>query len=217
MDILQWLFIIGVAITIIFLICSVYFFITFIMSKSNIKKTGTASKQKKAKKRISRLKKQKNKALIRGITCLLLGAMVGSLSAYVTYYQATNLSTEDMENIKDGFYYLRDLEKELEGIQKGKTDEEKANQTINFVVTSLAGYSVKKASTLNTIDGQRVLNRYYQGMSELGINVSRKSAMLSSDKLSLKEALSDIQKIKNYEKQVLIFYKVDESILESKR
>ena len=217
MEILQWVFMIGVAITIIFLIFSIYNLVMSFIKSRNIKKIEVDSRQRKKKKLIMRLKKEKKRNLFQFILFFLVAIATGTGSAYVTYYQATNLSKEDMANITDGFYYLRDLKTELEEIQKGKVEVEKAEQTINFVVTSLAGYSVKKASTLNTVEGQRVLNRYYLGMAELGINVSRNSASLISNPDILKESLEDINKIQSYQKKALIFYKVDVPSLESEK
>lgn len=180
----------------------------------------TRTKNKRKKKKIVNqlaLMKKKKKQTRRNILIFSLASLIFSgASYYVTYYQATNLSMEDTQNITDGFYYLRDLKTELEAIQAGKA-EESSKQTITFVVTSLAGYSVKKANTLNTIEGQSVLNRYYNAMSELGINVSRRASDLYHDPETIKESLADIEKVVGYQRSVFAFFKVDESVLQAEK
>jgi len=81
----------------------------------------------------------------------------------------------------------------------------------------LSSYSIKQASTVNTIEGQMLLNRYYNSMSELGINISRNSTLLLSEDDVLEEALADVKKIQLYQKKVLDFYKVNTSALEAQK
>lgn len=222
MEILQWIFIIGVAITIISIIFACYFLFYLInqirkIKKEKQKKVPNKRHRKKQKRYIEEMHLKKNSAIKKLLGFTLLAILVGALSGYVTYYQATNLSEADTNNITDGFYYLRDLENELKAIQEGQIENENNQQTINFVVTSLAGYSVIKANTLNTIEGQRVLNRYYGAMAELGINISRNSLLLSTDEKILKASLEDVKKVQEYQKKALEFFKVDKSVLEAQK
>lgn len=221
MEILQWIFIIGVAITIIFIIFILYFFFSFINQGKQISKEENRGQGRRKRKKQKRLLEElylKRKISVRNMFFSFLLAMVFGLgSGYVTYYQATNLSDEDMTSISDGFYYLRDLKGELEAIQSGDGDIEKSKQTINFIVTSLAGYSVKQASTFNTVDGQRILNRYYKAMAELGINVSRNSTTMLTDEVILTESLTDLEKVQTYQKKALDFFKIDASALEAQK
>lgn len=217
MEVLQWIFIIGVAITIISIIFVLYFLLYFVNQTRKLKKIQTKRNSKKQKRLIKDLQQTKKSAIKKILGFTAFAILVGSLSGYTTYYQATNLSEADMSHISDGFYYLRDLEEELKQIQEDTTDEEQNQQTINFVVTSLAGYSVIKANTLNTIEGQRILNRYYSAMAELGINISRNSLLLSTDEKIMKESLEDIAKVQSYQKKALDFFKVDKSALEAQK
>ena len=137
-------------------------------------------------------------------------------SSYLVYYQATNLSDEDMGNIIDGYYYLLDLEQELEAFQ-GEKMEPEHTKTLNFLVISLAGYSVKSASTLNTVEGQRLLNRYYKEMAEFGINVSRRSDSLTEDSELVTESLADLEKVQGHQANVLKFFKVNEEALKAQK
>lgn len=222
MDVLQWVFLVGVSLAILSLILTLYFVVSFFAQGKKIKKmAGTRIKNKRKKKKImtqlSLMKKQKKKVGRNILIFSMVSLLSSGASYYVTYYQATNLSVEDTQNLTDGFYYLRDLQTELEAIQAGKADGARSKQTIAFVVTSLAGYSVKQANTLNTIEGQSVLNRYYNAMSELGINVSRRTSQLADNSEVLKESMKDIEKVMGYQSQAFSFFKVDESVLQSEK
>lgn len=222
MEILQWAFIVGISLAIISLIFILYFIASFISQGKGIKKaqpikTKNKRKKKKLANELDKMKVKRKKARRNIIIFLLLAVSFAGGSYYITYYQSTNLSVEDTQNITDGFYYLRDLQQELEAIQSGETDEAKSKQTITFIVTSLAGYSVKKANTLNTIEGQRALNRYYSSMSELGINISRRATQLYTDPDVIAESLTDIEKTTGHQRQAFKFFKVDESALQSEK
>ncbi|NKC68430.1 hypothetical protein [Vagococcus fluvialis] len=219
MDFLQWLFIIGIATTIISIMLALYFLLFFIKQKNEINKEKNRMKgrRKRNKKLLKELQQKQKKSIKNMIYFFIFALLLGSGSAYISYYQATNLSDDDMANISDGFYYLSDLQEALEGIQSQEIDPEDSQQTINFIVTSLAGYSVKKGSTLNTIEGQRVLNKYYKAMSELGLNISHNSVNLFTDESIINESLLDLKKVQFYQKKVLEFFKIDSSALEAKK
>lgn len=216
MDVLQWVFIIGIAITIISFILVLYYLFQALYLGKNIRRQNNNGKRKR-KSLLAKLKVKRKKHIQKLLVFLILGILAGAGSAYVTYYQSTNLSKEDTYNLTDGYYYLRDLKNELEDMKAGKIDADKSKQTINYVVTSLAGYSVKKASTLNTVEGQRVLNRYYQSMSELGINISKNSGNLIEDQKVLNDSLTDIEKAQTFQKKAMDFFKVDVSVLEKQK
>ncbi|WP_314062794.1 hypothetical protein [uncultured Vagococcus sp.] len=222
MDLLQWAFIVGVSLGILSLIFTLYFVFSHTSQRKKIKQTATTRTKNKRKKKkmlnqLSVMKKNSQKTFRCVLLFSLLSVAFSGMSYYVTYYQATNLSAEDTQNITDGFYYLRDLKGELEEIQDGSANEESSKQTLAFIVTSLAGYSVKKANTLNTTEGQSVLNRYYNAMSELGINVSRRGPQLANTPEILKESLDDIDKVMGYQTKAFTFFKVDESVLQAEK
>lgn len=216
MGVLQWVFIIEVAITIISFILVLYYAFQILYVGKKIKKQNNNGKRKR-KSILNKLKTKRKKHNKKLLVFLILGILLGTGSAYVSYYQSTNLSKEDASNLIDGYYYLRDLKNELEGMKARKTEVDKSKQTINHVVTSLAGYSVKTASTINTVEGQRVLNRYYQAMSELGINISRNSGGLAEEQTLLNDSLTDIEKVQTFQKKAMIFFKVDASLLEKQK
>lgn len=222
MDVLQLVFIIGISLAIISIIFTLYYLFSFISNGGKLKhfaskQTKNRKKMKKQAKQIEQMKKKNRKALKNTMIFMVLSIGFAGSSYYVTYYQSTNLSVEDTQNISDGFYYVRDLKEELENLQSGQADVEGSKQTITFIVTSLAGYSVKKAKTLNTVDGQLVLNRYYTAMSELGINVSRQSSQLFSDTEVVSELLKDTDKVLGYQRKALTFFKIDESMLQAEK
>lgn len=222
MDVLQWVFIIGISLTILSVMLTGYFVVQFITKGSKAKslKSLTTKSKRKKKKQATEFKQAKQgqkKALRNMVIWLVLSSGFAGGAYYVTYYQSTNLSLEDTQAITDGYYYLRDLKTELEGIQGGSVEEEKSKQTLTFVATSLAGYSVKKANTLNTVDGQSVLNKYYHTLSELGINLSRQSSTLLTNAEGVADLLKDVEKAGSYQRKAFKFYKVDESALQAEK
>lgn len=222
MDVLQWVFIIGISLTILSAMMTGYFVIVFITKGRQVKSlesltTKSKRKKKKYAPKMKQVAQQQKKALKKVFLFLVLSSWLAGGAYYVTYYQSTNLSLEDTQAITDGFYYLRDLKTELEGIQAGTAEEAKSKQTMTFIATSLAGYSVKKANTLNTVEGQSVLNKYYHTLSELGINLSRQSATLLTNAESVADLLKDVEKATTYQRKALKFYKVDESALQAEK
>jgi len=212
MDKLQWIFVGGVSITITAFIFFLYFLFSYGVLKKKIKRDQTLQDETTFEK----IKKRKQRSLKNIWILVILTLITGSCSGYIAYYQATNLSDADSVNLSEGYYYLSDLKEDLETIQS-EEDTEKVQQSISFIATAMSSYSIKKASTFNTVDGQRVLNRYYSAMAELGINISRDSNVLTNNSKVLTETLQDVEKVQEYQKNVLDFFKVNVSALEAQK
>lgn len=210
---LQWIFIGSVSVTLLSFIFFLYFFISSIFISKKVKQKSKVQDGITDQQLRHRMKKHITKTLI----FLMLMLVSGSGSAYIAYYQATNLSDTDSVNLSEGFFYLSDLKKELEKMQDGEEDEEKSQSSLNYMTTAMSSYSIKKASVMNTVEGQRILNQYYQGIAELGININRTSRTLSSNPEAIIEAIEDIEKLQAYQEKVLEFYQVNIAALESQK
>lgn len=210
---LQWIFIGSVSVTLLSFIFFLYFFISYIFISKKVKQNSEVQDDITDQQLRHHMKKYIKKTLI----FLMLMLVSGSGSAYIAHYQATNLSDTDSLNLSEGFFYLSDLKKELEKMQDGEEDEVKSQSTINHITTAMSSYSIKKASAMNTVEGQRILNRYYQAMAELGLNISRESRTLSSDPEAITESLEDIEKLQTNQEKVLEFYQVDIAALEAQK
>lgn len=210
---LQWLFIGSVSVTLL----SFIFFLFYLLSYVLINKKAKQKSESQDNITDQQLRHRMKKCIKKTGIFLMFTLISGSGAGYIAYYQATNLSDTDSTNLSEGYFYLSDLKKELEMIQEGKEDEVKSQSTINHITTAMSSYSIKKASTLNTVEGQRILNRYYQAMAELGLNISRESRTLSSDPEAITESLEDIEKLQTNQEKVLEFYQVDIAALEAQK
>lgn len=222
MEVLQWIFISGLSLAIITLIFTLYYFCVFVFLQKKTKELPTKkSRSKGLRKRQAQAREllfKKRKKTLRNFVISLvtsIGFFAGAF--YVTYYQSTNLSKEDSQSLTDSYYYVRDLQQELQKIENGQTNVAESKQAITYIATSLASYSIRTASTLNTVEGQSVLNRYYSSLAELGINVSKQLAQMYEDPTIASEILTDFDKVKRYQKKAIDFYKINESLLEAQK
>ncbi|UUV99463.1 hypothetical protein [Vagococcus luciliae] len=195
-----------------------YFLFRFISVKKQLKVlSNTKSKGKKAKRNKKRQKivldRKKRSVLTLFIVSLILSITLFSGTAYARYYQAMNLSKEDSESIVNSYYLIRDFEDQLKLLRDKKDDQTKLEQNIRQLSTSMASYGTKKANKLNSVDGQLVLNRYYNSVKQLGMNASTQTKNFYGNSELVNGFLKDIQSAKDYEGDVFRYYKVDKSVL----
>lgn len=205
----------------VLLLTAVTLLILFIVRRTQIKKikrlkTKSKSKRREQKKELRLLAKSSKKSLISFIIVLFLSICLGSVSAYVAYYQSINLGDKDKELVVKAYYLLTDLDKQLESISKGDVDQKKAAQNIQNLGGSMASYSGIVASDLNKEEGQIKINRYYNIVKEIGINSSGQSQDFFENKELVTEFRNDVKKAQGYQKEVFKFYKVDENSLKKK-
>lgn len=205
----------------VLLLTAITLLILFIVRRTQIKKlkrlkTKSKSKRREQKKELKILAKSSKKYLISFIIFLFLSICLGSISAYVTYYQSINLGDKDKELVVKAYYLLTDLDKQLESISKGDVDQKKSAQNIQNLGGSMASYSGIVASDLNKEEGQIKINRYYNIVKEIGINSSGQSQDFFENKELVTEFRNDVKKAQGYQKEVFKFYKVDENSLKKK-
>lgn len=222
MTTLDWFFIIGLVLAVLAALFFSLFLILTIRTGAQLKqlsrkKAKTKKKKKKlrmAKKRLSKQKKsQRTATIISLLSCLLLGA--GAF--YASYYQAMNLTTDDSDSISKGYYLLSDFDQELPKAGSASESKEKTETNLRYLANSIASYGTKKASTVNTQEGQLTLNRYYNAMKELGTNVMRNYNQIYDNPDLAKSYQEDVKKVKEYEQKVFKLYKVNEAALDQKK
>lgn len=220
MTILEWLFYICITLGLCLLILAVFCFVFWI----NKKKAGQEliKKKKKMKKhhyaKEKRLvEKSKKKWLIAMIATIVSAFLLLGIAGYGKYYESMNLTSEDSDAIVKGYFLLNDMENELKKAKSGEEDPAKLAKKINYLATSMASYGIKTASTSNTKEGQLIINRYYTYLSELGRNMNNQSAKIKDEPEQIDSFLKDIQKVKNRQKKVFIYYKVDEANLKENK
>ncbi|WP_207695247.1 hypothetical protein DOK67_0001207 [Enterococcus sp. DIV0212c] len=221
MTVLDQLFIIGAAIVIVLLFLTAYFLIQNVRTKRKIKQLPKKGKNKKRNKRIfqqrNRLKKDQKRQL-KGfiLSSMFAGLLAGGIS-YLSYYQSMNLSSNDSDVVVKCYYLLRDFEKEITTAKNQGDDEDKVQQNIRYLATSMASQGVKKASAINTEEGQLILNRYYNSVKQLGMNASTQTKNFYGNANVVDDFLADIKKAESYEKEAFNYYKVSQAAFEKEK
>lgn len=216
MSILEIVFIGGVVTSILFLIGVVLFLFRYFIQRKKLnalpkKKFKNKQKNRRIFKQRKEFQQMKKKSLVLVFIFIFLTITSASLSAYISYYQAMNLTTEDSDSVVRGYYLLRDFEDQLILTRDQSDDEEKLQQNIRYLATAMASYGTKKASNLNSQEGQLVLNRYYNATKQLGMNVSTQTKNFYGNANLVEEFLRDIDQVKEYEQAAFDYYKVNEA------
>ena len=219
MTLSEWLYIIGITITILCLLFSIVSLVNFlVLGKKKKKLPRRRPKNPKKRKKLARQRKlleaKYKRARTLFLVFLVFGAATGGGTFYFRQYQSMNLTTEDADAIVQSYYLLRDFKEQLAVAQEGQEDQVKVEQNIQYLSRNMASYGTKQASDLNTEEGQLALNRYYTAIMELGQNANVNFRSFYGSPEQVAEYLETVEKIqKNYEAPVFEYYKVDEAAL----
>ena len=223
MLILEWVIIISASLAIVSVIVFLLFLLSLISSKKEHKeilksKPKKRRSQRKWRKELSKIESQKakkSKSLLLVFCILVLSASVGT---YAKYYQMTNMTSVDTENIVSGYYLIDQVEQQLLLIAKEEIPEAQGSSNIHGLAVRMASFSAKKGSDRGSEEGQVLLNRYYARVGQFGVNLSSQqySKLLESPTV-IQEYIEDLVKIKAAQKNVLTFYKINESSLSEKK
>ncbi|MGG5342643.1 hypothetical protein [Enterococcus sp. AZ192] len=216
MSILEIIFVGGVAAAILSLLGSILFLFQYISQKKKMnslprKKLKNKKKNKKIVGQRKLLQKNKNRSLKLMIFLMIVSVAFSGASGYLSYYQAMNLTADDSDSVVKGYYLLRDFEEQLILARDQGDEEEKLQQNIRYLATAMASYGSKKASTVNSQEGQLVLNRYYNATKQLGMNASTQTKNFYNNPTLVEEFLKDIAKAQEYERAAFDYYKVNEN------
>lgn len=222
MSILDWIFIIGIALAIVTLLGSGYFLVQFFRMRGMLKKVPNKKfKNKKKNKRIAlkkqQLTKKKKKNLRLFFVMLLVTGVLAGGAAYLSYYQSMNLTTDDSDSVVKGYYLLRDFEEQIILARDKGDDEEKLQKNIRYLATAMASYGTKKASDVNSQEGQITLNRYYNAIKQLGMNASTQTKNFFGNQELVDGFLTDVKQAQDYEKAAFDYYKVNESAFKEEK
>ncbi|MHC5247444.1 hypothetical protein [Enterococcus sp. LJL90] len=220
MTILEWVIMIGIAATIILIIFMFYFILQFLLKKSKLKKLPQRlPKNKKKRMRFLRAQKkiqQQKKASLRKVVILFFAALIfGSGTAYGMFYQSTNLSSDDADLVARSYSLVREVQEQLLSAENQEEEEDAINRNIRYLSTSLASYGSKVANSLNTVDGQTVLNRYYASLGELGLNLTRQAADFYGNPELVAQYSSDIERVITLEDAAFDYFQVNKDALET--
>lgn len=218
---LDWVIIGAISLGIICLILMIATFAAAFQAGSQLKELGAKPKAKSSKKKWrrqrSRYEKAKQRHLKTGLALLVVTLVVSGIGGYAKYYQMTNMTAADTENIVTGYYLIDQMTEQLTTIE-GNDNEEKVNANIHALAVRMASFASKKGSDRGTKESQLLLNRYYARMGQVGINLaSQKASILIEDKALLESYLQDLKRVEESQNKVLSFYKIDEKSLSQKQ
>ncbi|PZL74889.1 hypothetical protein CI088_06395 [Enterococcus plantarum] len=218
MSIIDWILVIGIALTIVALLGSAYFLVQILGAQQQIERLKNRRIKNKKKKRVvasksQQLIKKRKRSLLLCLISLLLTGIFGGTSKYISHYQAMNLTTDDSESVVKGYYLLDDFEEQITIAKEKGDSEEKLQKNIRYLATAMASYGTKTASTTNSKEGQLILNRYYNAIKQIGMNASTQTKNFYGNTQVVDSFIEDIKRIQTYEKAAFSYYKVDESNL----
>ncbi|MGX7201905.1 hypothetical protein BCR22_05010 [Enterococcus plantarum] len=216
MSIVDWIFVTGIALTIVALLGSAYFLVQILRTSQQIRRLPVRRIKNKKKRRFIARKRQKlinkrKRSLRYCLVLLVVTVLFGGASGYLSYYQSMNLTTDDSDSVVKGYYLLRDFEQQITIAKEKGDDEEKMQKNIRYLATAMASYGSKTASTSNSQEGQLTLNRYYNAVKQLGMNASTQTKNFYGNAAVVNDFLEDIKKVQTYEKAAFAYYNVDES------
>lgn len=220
MTLLEWGIIVGIAVTIIFGLLTLFNLFQLIIRQKKMgsfpkKPPKNKRKRQRWKKQRDELAKQRSGALKFFIIFLVFTALAGGGTAYGSHYQSTNLSEDDSELVVQSYLLLRDFESQIQAAGVSSVDEDAVSRNIRYLTTSLATYGSKLASTANTVEGQTVLNKYYAAVGELGMNASREINDFYGNPDLVATYEGDIEKIKALEEAAYSYYQVDQGEIDN--
>lgn len=218
---LDWLIIGAISLGIICLLLLILSFAASLRARSQLRKLGGKptgrSVKKKWRRQKNRYTKTQKSAFKSGSWLLLMTLVISGIGGYAKYYQMTNMTAADTENIVTGYYLLDQMTEQLNAIESSENDE-KLNANIHTLAVRMASFSSKKGSDRGTKESQLLLNRYYARMGQLGVNLaSQKAEVLKEDQELLQSYIQDIERVEESQNKVLAFYQVDEKSLAQKQ
>lgn len=218
---LDWIIIGAISLGIICLLLLIVSFAASLRARAQLQKLGAKPTGRSAKKKWRRQKnrytKTQKSTFKSGVWLLLVTIVISGVGGYAKYYQMTNMTAADTENIVTGYYLLNQMSEQLNAIESSENDE-KLNSNIQTLAVRMASFSSKKGSDRGTKESQLLLNRYYTRMGQLGVNLaSQKVEALKEDKALLQSYLQDIERVEESQNKVLAFYKVDKKSLAQKQ
>ncbi|MGO2099732.1 hypothetical protein [Vagococcus salmoninarum] len=222
---IEWVVLISAALVILSLIMSIFFFSIYLRVRRRIQQTNNSKPQNKRKqkkwlrklKKLDEAKKSSKKSML---LFLILFLVAGVSGGYAKYYQLTNMTSVDTENIVSSYYLLEQVEEQIGNLTESTEEisEVQLSSNIHTLAVRMASFSSKKGSDRASEKAQLLLNRYYARVGQLGVNLSSQQyeELVLEDSVR-KSFIEDITATKKVQKKVLDFYKISEASLSGKQ
>lgn len=214
----ELLFIVLISVSIIMLILSLFNLINFVIRNNKISRLSKELKRKKNIKKkkiykrefnyITEQKRSSSKFFI--IFMVLSSLSLGGYFFSKNYFEK-NLSKDDMNMIMSTYFLVNDYEANLENAKNSKGETKELSKKIADISYKMSSYATEEPNKIISTEGQRLINRYFKSISELGINsVPIYQQFYGNIDLS-NEYIDSIKIIKQNEKALFKYFKIDEN------
>ncbi|MGL4694769.1 hypothetical protein [Enterococcus larvae] len=177
-------------------------------------------KNKKKRKQWQRICKKteqtKKKRMRNGILLIIVSILLGGSAGYARHYQLTSLSSSNAAALAKSYYLIDEIEGQLDSYKNGASIE-KTTKNIRDLSQQLAGAGTETAYVGMAVDGQKLVNRHFNLVKNLGINLNAKAREILENQEELTTYLADIDKVKTSQQKVFKEYQVNESALQQKK
>lgn len=216
MTIFDWLFVGLLSLAIVGGVLALWMIFLWVKDKQKYNRIFARRPRNKRKRKrwvraLKRTEYQKNRHGKLFVGLLVMTIVSSGVAVYGRYYQATNLGEADAANIANGYRLVYQVETQ---VTNEEAPQEEIQQEIYQLSKRLSSYGNRRASSALTQDGQLLLNRYYNQLSQLGTNLNRDLAQIGSDSGTKEMYLADIDKITTQQEQVFTLYSIDEVSLQ---
>lgn len=220
MSVLDWLFIGLLSSAILFLLFMVLVSVGALLTGRNLKKlkqrkVKNKKKRKKLKRAIRQMQEKRKQQWINVILLLVLSIGLGGGAIYTRHYQGTTLGERDSDALTQGYYLVDEIKAQLEGAESAESKTKVANN-IKELSGRLSSYGTRVASQRLTLKNQSMLNKQYNYMMELGVNLNAQTEEFLNDPEKLAEFEADLEKVRAHQQQVLKQLKISEDSLKKK-
>lgn len=176
---------------------------------ASLKKKG--SHLYKKKKRENKKKQKELKKLILYLLAILLFLSASFIG--INYVRNNQLAKVDKQVILESQNIILDLEKEVQLMENAEVEQIDFEKTMIDIGSIMATKGSHQASEFYPEENQKLLNRYYGSIKELGILISNDVKSLYNNKSRINELKQDIKKVNQYEKKVNKKYKLNKKVV----
>lgn len=142
---------------------------------------------------------------------VILGAIC--TGSYFYGAQSQPLAEEDVSLVVKGHDLLVEVEEQFVLVkeQPGQVSKDYWEQLVSL----LASYRMNTADPENSEEGQRLLNRYYTSLQQLGENASMVSSILENPE-QIDRYFREINRAKEHQQAIFTYYRINEEALQQK-
>lgn len=217
MKAIEILFICLIVLSIVFLTFSIFNIMMYFIDKKKVlilKKK--VRKKKKYRKELNRVLKRQRLYIKRSIILLVLSVIVSSGYFVIKGYISRHLFSDDLETVMSGYFLVDNYEKNMIQSKESNGDVEDVAKTLADNANRMASYMTETPSDMLSVEGQRVLNKYYRSLSEIGMNtVPIVKEFYGNEELST-EYIQNLKIVKDNQKEVFNYFNIDENRIHKK-